>query len=128
MSLIALTKFNVRYYRRHTLLALLCLTGISLGVGIVVAVKLINNSALESFSSSIDFLSGKSNQSIISAYGRIDEKVFPDIWKNPAIKAAAPIIEAIATAEEIGSEPLRFLGVDPFLDKNIRSFFTRKLG
>ena len=96
MALSTLLKFNFRYYRRHSLLSLLCLMGITLGVGIVVAVELINNSALSSFSSSVDFLSGRATHSVVSAYGRIDENNFALIWKNPRIKAAAPVIEVMA--------------------------------
>ncbi|MGC8657979.1 MAG: FtsX-like permease family protein [Desulfomonilaceae bacterium] len=116
MTLKTLLKFNLKYYRRHTLLAILCLMGISLGVGIVVAVELINNSALESFASSVDFLSGKATNSIISTYGRINEKYFKEIWENPKVLAATPVVDVISNTLETDSEPIRFLGVDPLLD------------
>ncbi len=121
MTVGTLLKFNLRSYRRHPLLSLLCLMGISLGVGIVVAVELINNSALSSFSSSVDFLSGKATHSVVSAYGRIDEKDFATLWKLLGIKAATPVIETMATTLETGDEPLRFVGIDPFLDGEFRS-------
>ncbi|MFC1833459.1 ABC transporter permease [Thermodesulfobacteriota bacterium] len=120
MALSTLLKFNLRYYRRHLLLSMLCLMGISLGVGIVVAVELINDSALSSFSSSVDFLSGKATHSIDSSYGSIDETLFTEIWKNPDVKAAAPIIEALALTLETGEDPIRFVGLDPFLDAEFR--------
>lgn len=72
MDLSALLKFNLRYYRRHVMLSLLCLTGIALGVGIVVAVELINHTALSSFASSVDLLAGRATHCIVSDYGRID--------------------------------------------------------
>lgn len=96
--------------------------GITLGVGIVVAIELINNSALSSFSSSVDFLSGKATHAVVSAYGRIAEEHFPKIWENPGVKAASPIIEVMAETLETAKEPLRFIGVDPFLDAEFRSF------
>jgi len=120
MTLPTLLKFNLRYYRRHSLLSLLCLIGISLGVGIVVAVELINDSALSSFSASVDYLSGRATNSVVSRYGRIDERDFAALWKLPAVKAAAPIIEAVAVALETGNEPIKFLGIDPFLDHDLR--------
>jgi putative ABC transport system permease protein len=104
------------------MLSVLSLTGIALGVGIVVAVELINSSALSSFSSSIDFLSGKADYSIISDTGRIDEAQFRSIWLNSKVKAASPVIEAIAAATETNREPIRFIGVDPFLDRDFRGF------
>ncbi|MGC8603434.1 MAG: FtsX-like permease family protein [Desulfomonilaceae bacterium] len=125
MTLTPLLKFNFKYYRRHSLLAALCLLGISLGVGIVVAVELINNSALASFESSVDFLAGKATNSIISTFGRIDEKYFKQIWGNPNVKAATPLIDVIANTLETDSEPIRFLGVDPFLDSPFRGWIPQ---
>ncbi|MGA8831881.1 MAG: FtsX-like permease family protein, partial [Desulfomonilaceae bacterium] len=125
MTTQTLLRFNFKYYRRHTLLAVLCLVGISLGVGIVVAVELINDSALASFESSVDFLSGRATNSIISTFGRIDEKHFKQIWKNPKVKAATPLIDVIANTLETDLEPIRFLGVDPFLDSPFRGWIPQ---
>jgi putative ABC transport system permease protein len=122
MTLSTLLKFNIRYYRRHALLSGLCLMGIALGVGIVVAVELINASALASFSASVDLLSGKATHSIISNYGRIDEENFRSIWAHPDIEAASPVIEAMAETRETAREPIRFIGIDPFLDVEFRPF------
>ena len=91
--------------------------GIALGVGIVVAVELINNSALSSFAASVDFLSGRATHSIVSDYGRIEEGLFTqDCGITPAVDAASPVIQVMATTLETGDEPIRFFGVDPFLD------------
>lgn len=128
MTLPALLKFNLRYYRRHRLLSLLCLMGISLGVGIVVAVELINNSALSSLSASVDFLSGRATHSLVSGYGRIDEKLFAKIWRDPTIEAASPVVEVMAEALETGGEPIRFIGLDPFLDADFRTLTPREAG
>jgi putative ABC transport system permease protein len=122
MNTSTLLTFNIRYYRRHLLLSILCLTGISLGVGIVVAVQLINNSALQSFTSTVEVLSGKATHSVVSEYGRIEEKYFVPIWKHPDVQAASPIVETMATTVETGDEPIRFLGLDPFLDAQFRQF------
>ena len=121
MTVSTLVKFNIRYYRRHSMLSLLCIMGIALGVGIVVAVELINNSALGSFSSYVDLLSGRATHSIISAHSYIDENLFARIWTHPQIKSASPVVEVVANVVE-ASEPLRFIGIDPFLDSAIRNW------
>jgi putative ABC transport system permease protein len=120
MTLSPLLKFNFRYYRRHSLLSLLCLLGITLGVGIVVAVELINDSALASFARSVDVLSGRSTHSVVSTYGRIDETHFRQVWTHPLVKAAAPVVDVMAESLETGSESIRFLGIDPFFDAEFR--------
>lgn len=96
--------------------------GISLGVGIVIAVELINVSALASFSSSIDFLSGKASHSVVSNYGRIDEEDFRSIWTDKSVAAASPVIDVMGTTVETGSDSIRFLGIDPFLDSSFRAW------
>lgn len=121
MTITTLLRFNLHYYRRHALLSLLCLAGICLGVGIVVAVELINDSALSSFGASVDYLSGKATHSVVSGYGRIDEQQFRRIWPHPGVKAASPVVEVMASCLETGQEPIRFLGIDPFLDADFRS-------
>ena len=74
--------------------------GIALGVGIVVAVELINNSALGSFSSYVDLLSGRATHSIISAHSYIDENLFARVWTHPQIKSASPVVEVLANVVE----------------------------
>jgi putative ABC transport system permease protein len=125
MSLSPLLKFNLRYYRRHALLAILCLLGISLGVGIVVAVELINNSALSSLGSLVDFLSGKATHSLVSKYSRIDDGNFALVWKHPSVVAATPVVEVMSTTLETGKEPVRFIGLDPLLDAEFRNLAPR---
>lgn len=90
------------------------------------AVQLINNSALSSVESLVDFLSGKATHSVISNYSRIDEKEFISIWTHSEVKAASPVIEAVSTTLQTKSAPIRFLGVDPFLDSQFRSFAPQR--
>jgi putative ABC transport system permease protein len=125
MSFTTLVAFNSRYYRRHLMLSLLCMLGISLGVGIVIAVELINRSALESFSSSVDFLSGRTTHAVVSRYGWIDEKLFKQIWTDPDVRAASPVVEVMASTLESRGEVIRFVGIDPFLDAPFRDFVPR---
>ncbi len=125
-GLSALFRFNLRYYRHHRVLACLCLTGIALGVGIVVAVELINDSALSSLASTVDFLAGRTTHSVVSSYAHIDEKVFAQIWTDPAVQAATPILEVIAPTVETRGNPVRFLGIDPFLDGEFRNLGPRR--
>ncbi len=99
---------------------MLCLLGIMLGVGIVVAVELINESALASFARSVDVLSGRATHSVVSQYGRIYEEDFASIWRHPQVKAAAPVVDVTAEAVETGSDSIRFFGMDPFLDADFR--------
>lgn len=124
--LAVLLSLNLRYYRRHRLLSVLCILGIGLGVGIVVAVESINASAFASLSASVDFLAGRSTHSVVSGFGHIDERHFPLIWTDARVEAAAPVIEVMATTVETRDEPIRFVGIDPLLDGDLRSVSPTK--
>ncbi len=100
--------------------------GISLGVGIVVAVQLINNSALSAFASSVDYLSGRATHSVISDYGRIEEEHFVRLWKHPSTRAATPVIQVMANTLETAGEPVQFIGIDPFLDGDFRDLSSMR--
>jgi len=91
----------------------------------VVAVELINDSALRSLESVVDFLSGKATHSVVSSYSRINENQFALVWKHPLVEAASPVIEVVSTTLETGKEPIRFIGLDPFLDSGFRDLAPR---
>jgi putative ABC transport system permease protein len=128
MTYSTISKLTFRHYSRHKILSMLCFLGISLGVGIVTAVNLINKSALSSFGASVDYLSGKADFSVVSDYGPIDERLFLQIWTLEGVEAASPIIETMAFAKETPGAPIRFVGLDPFLDSRFRNFTPSDTG
>ncbi len=41
--------------------------------------------------------------------------------EQPGVQAASPVVEAMAAALEADDEPIRFMGIDPFLDAKFRN-------
>src|SRR5436190_22886605 len=81
-----------RYVRRHQLLALANIFGIALGIAVYLAIRIANESATRSFEASVDLVAGRAHLEI---RGDVDERLWPEITRQPEVAAATGIIEAI---------------------------------
>lgn len=117
---------NLRFLVLRSLQTVLCIVGIALGVGVVVAVDLANRLALESFREGVDVVAGKATHQVVAAAGgTLDEMLFPRFLKATGVKAAAPVIEDTIAFRESGGERLEVVGVDVFLDAPFRTVSAR---
>lgn len=102
--------------RLRTLLSIL---SVGLGVGVVLAIHLANQSAIQSFQSSLDEIAGRANLSIL-ATGGIDELLLPRLRETLGPEAKlSPVIESIAVVAST-REVLRVLAVDIVQDRPFR--------
>lgn len=122
-------RFMLRAVARHRVRTLLALAGIVLGVAVMVAVRLANRSALDSFRSAVEYVRGEASLRIRGASGRFDERLLTDRMWLRDYGVVSPVIEAYAMAEEtpaaggVGHGPtLRVLGVDVLEDLSIRKY------
>lgn len=114
----------LRYLARRKSLAILQLLGIAFGVAAAVGMTLASRSALESMEGAVDFLKGGSTHTIARPAGPMEEGLLVKIAGDPSVKYFAPVIDRkirLATGDQV-----RLLGVDPFLDRNVRSI-TREI-
>ena len=109
----------------RTLLALLA---IALGVGLGVAVHLINASALNEMSLAAHHLAGEADLVVRGPRAGFDEGLYPRIARMPQVEAANPAVELEvplagreATLKIIGLDPLRAAQVQPSLLPEKRS-------
>src|SRR5438874_1818907 len=104
---------------REGIRTMLTILGIAVGVAVVVAIALSNQSALRAFQESVDAVAGRANYMIVSDVG-LDENVLLKLqpfW--PRGVRFAPVIDA---AGMMGSIPIRLLGVDLFSDLHFREY------
>ncbi len=114
----------LRCLARRRSLAVLQLLGIAFGVAAAVGMTLASRSALESMAGAVDFLKGGSTHTIQRPAGPMEESLLARIMNDSSVKFFAPVIDRkvrLATGNQV-----RLLGVDPFLDKNIRPI-TREI-
>jgi len=86
-----------------------------------VGMALSAQAALSSFTQAVEFLKGRSTHSIERPAGPMDENILPQLMRDPAVEAFAPMIDRRL---RINEETVRLLGVDPFLDRAIRPELT----
>ncbi len=114
---------HLRLNKGRTLLAVL---GIALGVSVFVSVQIAIYTAIESFNSTVDHVSGKANLQIISFGRGFAEEAYLKVKKVPGVKAATPIIQFIPKIDEPIGEPLYLLGIDIFSDQQFRDYEFRE--
>ena len=112
----------VRPIFREKTRTLLTIAGIAVGVAVVVAIQLANQSALRAFRESIDAISGRANYQIVADSGRLDENVLlqlQPLWSDGV--RFAPVIDVEGIIEP-SQEPIRLLGVDLLSDLHFREY------
>ncbi len=112
------TKSFLRYLPRRLSLSLLQLVGVACGVAAVVGMTLSAQTALRSFSNTIEFLRGRSTHTIQRPVGPMEEGFLSKLGEDPAVKWLSPVIDRRLRLEN--GESVRLLGIDPFLDRTIR--------
>ncbi|MGB5835223.1 MAG: ABC transporter permease, partial [Thiohalocapsa sp.] len=114
MSGIALTpsllRGSLRYLTRHLWQTWLSIIGIALGVAVVIAVDLANESARRGFRLSVEQVTGPATHQIEAASGAIPDSVYAQLRIEHHLQRAAPVIDAPI---RIGGRTLTLLGVDP---------------
>ena len=108
-----------RYLLRHHWQALLSITGIALGVAVVVAVDLANQSIRQSFASTVSQITGKTTHQILPITQGIEEQWYTHLKVDQGIELSAPVVEGLI---EIADESFNLLGLDPLAELPFRSF------
>ena len=116
-------KAFLRYLLRRRSLTLLQLLGIALGVAAVIGMTLSARSALSSFSQAVEFLRGQATHLLERPAGPIEESVITDLIDDGTVEHFAPVIDRKVRLPN--GQLVRLLGVDPFLDREIRPELSR---
>ncbi|MEJ2575786.1 MAG: ABC transporter permease [Gammaproteobacteria bacterium] len=109
---------SYRDLRRHQGQALLNLLGIALGVAVMVAVDLANESARRAFTLSLEALTGSATHRIEARSGSLDDAFYRTLRVERGVRPATPVIEGYAVGAD---RTFRLLGVDPFSDGDFRA-------
>ena len=98
----------------------LTILGIAVGVAVVVAIQLANQSALRAFRESVDSIAGRANYQMVGETGPLDESVLlalRPLWISGV--RFAPVIDADGL---LNDAPVRLLAVDLFSDLHFRDY------
>lgn len=101
---------SVRALMRQRTQLLLAIVGIALGVAVVVAVQLANDSADRAFALSVERMTGDATHQITGPPAGIDEALYRELRIERRLRASSPVIEGFARHAD---DTWRILGVDP---------------
>jgi putative ABC transport system permease protein len=113
-----------RYISRRILQSVLFVVGIALGVAMVIAIDVANGSASRAFALSAESITGKATHQISGGPTGIPTDLYRQIRLELGLRDSAPVIEQYVRALNLGEQPLRLLGVDPFAEPPFRDYFT----
>ena len=105
-----LLRSGVRFYCRHPWQGLLTLTGILLGVAVVIAVDLANESASRALELSVESVAGRTTHYISGGPEGIAESVFIDLRTGLGLHRSAPVVSDYV---KVSGRSYTLLGVDP---------------
>jgi len=106
-----------RYLLRHPWQTGLAILGVALGVAVVVAVDLANDSALRAFRLSMETLTGRATHQVYGPPGGLDERVYTRLRTEAGHVPAAPVVEGYGEAR---GRTLHLLGVEPLAERPFR--------
>lgn len=107
---------------REKLRTALTILGIAVGVAVVVAIQLSNQSALRAFQESVDAVAGRANYQIIGDAAALDEQLLAKLqpfWTSGV--RFAPVIDMEGVVEP-SQVPVRILAVDLLSDLHFRDY------
>lgn len=112
-----LLRSSLRYLARHPWQTWLSVLGIALGVAVVVAVDVANQSARTAFQLSVERVAGRATHQIESATGRIPDSLYARLRVEQGLRPAAPAVEGTV---RIAGRTFTLLGIDPFASLDLR--------
>ena len=107
-----------RYLTRHPWQTWLSIIGIALGVAVVIAVDLANESARRGFRLSVEQVTGPATHQIEAASGAIPDAVYAQLRIAHHLERATPVIDAPI---RIGGRSMTLLGIDPIAAAPMRA-------
>jgi putative ABC transport system permease protein len=105
----------------------LTVLGIAVGVAVIVAIQLANQSALRAFRESVDAVAGRANYQIAADSGQLDESLLLRLqWLWARGGRFAPVIDAEGLMQP-AQLPIRMLAVDLLSDLHFRDYRYAKV-
>ncbi len=113
---------SIRYLLKHPWQIGLSIVGVTLGVAVVIAVDLANESAGRAFQMSMESVTGKTTHQIVGGPGGIPDSLYQYLRVKKNIRPAAPVMEGYV---QIKGRTFTLFGIDPFAEQPFRPFLAQ---
>jgi putative ABC transport system permease protein len=117
-----------RHQLAHPLQLALTVTGVTLGVAVVVAMDLAIESSRASFRLSAATVAGAATHQVVAGSQGLPDEVFARVRVDAGVRASAPVVEGWAEVPSLPGELVRVLGVDPFSELPFRPYLAAGAG
>lgn len=111
---------SARYLLHRPWQMALSVLGITLGVAVVVAIDLGNQSAKHAFNLSSSAVTGKATHQIVGGPSGLPEDVYRTLRLDLGARKSAPVVEGYARLDD--GKTLQLLGIDPLSDAQFRPY------
>jgi putative ABC transport system permease protein len=115
----AVLRASAGWLIRHPWQLGLALVGICIGIAVMVAVDLANESSRTAYRISMDTLNGRTTHQVIGGPGGVDEGIYVSLRTESGVRNIAPVVAGFVTVD---NELLQVIGVDVFAEREFRSF------
>lgn len=120
------TWFSLRYLKKHRVRALVVVLGIALGAAVFTSVRLSVHASIDSFSRSMDLITGRSDLVLFRPGGRLPENVIARVLQHPDVVSASAVLTTYVKPLSEDAEPFLLIGLDPILDREFRKWKTHR--
>lgn len=114
-----LYKASFGYLLRHPWQLGLALAGICIGVAVMVAVDLANESSRKAFQLSMNKINGEATHQIVGGPRGVDENIYRRLRVDQGLQEIAPIVSGYI---DLDGNTLQVLGVDVFAERRFRDY------
>lgn len=117
-----LARLSWAYFRKHRLRWTLTIAGVALGVAVLVAMRMANQTVLAGFHRTVTGIAGRTQLQVHAGDLGFAEEVLERVQALPEVAAAAPVIEAALDTGLAGQGYLLVVGVDMTGDRSLRDY------
>ena len=119
-----LWKSTLRWPLQRPWQAFLAIVGVAMGVAVVIAIDIANESARRAFLLSTSTITGRATDELVGGPQGIPEAVFRQIRVDLGVRESAPVVQGYATSVVTPTRTLQILGIDPFSEAPFRPELT----
>lgn len=121
-----LWRAGVRTVRHNSWQTMLAVVGVALGVAVVTAVDLANESARRAFRIAAETVAGKATHQVVGGAVGLPEELYRTLRISSRVRQCAPVVEGyVNLTEGETATTLTLVGIDPFAEPPIRTFSSR---
>jgi putative ABC transport system permease protein len=118
--------FSFRHLREDPWRTVTVVLGVAIGASVFLSVLLAADASVDSFSRSMDRLTGKADYAVRAEGVRVPDGLFAKVAAHPAVESAAPVLSAYVSFESQPDQPFLLIGIDPLSEEAFRDISWRQ--